>query len=465
MTFGIAFGAGLRALNAARLGIQIAGQNVANVNTPGYSRQRILQSASMPFSINYGMMLGTGVQVDNISRIFDAGLQARIGLQTSMFGSAQADFGRLRELEGMFLEPNGGLSHDLSELFGRIGELQTSPSEGGMRGGVVQAVRALAQNLNMLGRRVAELGRDTFQEVRGLAHLVDERTTSIANLNVQIVAMEANGASANDLRDRRDQMILEISELVDTRTIERSSGSVDLMIGGRSIVSGGRAARLTVTRSSPDVTSVGIEGGGQIDIQGGRIGALLRQETTRIPTMLSDLDALARNLALEFNRLHTTGVPGSGPLQSLVAHYGVEDTNKNGVRGDELLTSAGLPFTISNGELFVSVTNRTTGQLERTRIDIDPATTTLDEFAAQLDAITNLSASVDPVGRLRIRASNGYGFDFSPQLNPAPNGLGTFGGSSPVLGAAGTGPFDISAGGFPQTFTVDVDGTLETVTL
>ena len=138
MSFGIGLSAGLKALMAARLGIQTAGQNVANVNTPGFSRQRVMQSAAFPFTSGRGFQLGTGVEVTDIQRITNAGLERRLRLQIGQFSSSRVDFYRWREVEGAFNEPNGGLSTDLSNFFGRLQKLQTSPESRGLRGGVVQ---------------------------------------------------------------------------------------------------------------------------------------------------------------------------------------------------------------------------------------------------------------------------------------------------------------------------------------
>src|SRR5690606_5998682 len=109
MTFGLGLGAGLRALAAARMGIQTAGQNVSNANNPGYSRQRVSLSATAPFTIGR-MQIGTGVQVDDITRILDEGLERRIRLQTGLSSAASVDYSRWREIETFLTEPEGGIS-------------------------------------------------------------------------------------------------------------------------------------------------------------------------------------------------------------------------------------------------------------------------------------------------------------------------------------------------------------------
>lgn len=462
MSYGFGLGAGLKALRAARYGIETAGHNVANANTPGYSRQRVLQSASMPVSFGR-LQIGTGVNVDSIDRLVDDGIERRLRLQLGLTGQAEVDAGRWREIEGVFNEPEAGLASDLSDLFGRLGRLQTDPSDRALRGGVVQAGKSLAQGFNLISTRFGELQGSTFDQVRGLVRDVNEHARSIAELNREIVAVEATGQRANDLRDAREQHVKELSKLVDTRATERNNGTIDLLVAGRLVVSGTTTTELRTARDAEGNTSVLIGDSSQeLGIEGGQIGALLAHESSYLPGLQGELDQLAHQLTLEFNRVHTTGVPRSGPFQTLTSKTGLEDADGDGQRGDEPLAQTGLPFTVSNGELWVTVTNRTTGDLERTRIAIDPESMSLRDVATALDGIANLTATVDPLGRLRIDADQGYGFDFGSRLDPRPDALGSFGGTSPSFGSAQREPFALTV---PSAFTVTVNGTPRTVNL
>lgn len=470
MSFGFGLGAGLRALTAARMGMETAGNNVANANTPGYSRQRVDYISSLPFRLGSGMQIGTGVDIAGITRVVDAGLERRIRLQTAMVGAAQVDHARFDELEGLLGEPNGGLSNSLSSWFGGISALQTDPSDRALRGGLVQAGAELAQNFQLLSRRINELGGSTFNEVRGLARQANELSNAVAHLNQQIIAMESNGSTANDLRDQREEYVRQLSELVDVNAIERSTGSVDLLVGGHLLVAGSRATELSVGKGPGDRTQLLIaNSGAQVQVRDGTIAALLQQEMSQLPGYADRIDQLARNMILEVNRQHTTGMPRSGPFRSLVSHYGAADGDGDGQRGDELLSQAGLPFDVRSGELYINVSNQQTGDLERTRLAVEPDAMTLNGLAAALNGIDHLSASVDPTGRLRIAADSGYGFDFSPRLDEQPDAFGSFGGDAPRIGSSFAGPFDLSGQTFPVSFQVNTgtatSPTTTTVTL
>jgi flagellar hook-associated protein 1 FlgK len=455
MSFGFGIGSGLRALEAARFGMQIAGNNVANANTPGYSRQRIDLAAAMPYAVGSNLQIGTGVEVRGITRLVDDGLEQRMQLQLGLVGSAELDQSTYNQIESILGEPDNGLSSSFNDLFGAVDQLRTDPSDRSLRGGVVQSGNALAQGFRMIASRLSDLGGGTFDEVRGLVRQVNDRAAAVASLNGQIIAAEANGSDANDLRDTRAQQIKEIGKLIDARTIERSSGSVDVLVGGNLLVAGDRTSALAAGRDGDGKTKITVgRTNAPAAINGGRIAALLQQEHQNLPGLTSRIDDVARNTILEWNRLHTTGMPASGPFRSLTAAYGAADSNGNGARGDELLSQSGFTFPVKRGELYIAVTNLDTGALERTRIDIDPAAMTLNDLAARINGIDHLSASVDPSGRLRINADDHYGFDFSPRLDPNPDGAGTFGGTAPSIGSAASGPFDLSGQTFPVSFTV-----------
>ena len=182
--------------------MQTAGNNVANANTPGYSRQRVELSAAMPMTLARGMQIGMGVDVSSITRLVDDGLERRLRMQQGLVAGAQVDMSRMSELENMLAEPNGGLSTGLSDLFGALGRLQTDPSERSLRGGVVQSANTLAQNFNLLSGRLDELAGGTFDEVRGLVTQANQLASNVADLNAQIVAIEANGTQAKTFATR-----------------------------------------------------------------------------------------------------------------------------------------------------------------------------------------------------------------------------------------------------------------------
>ncbi|MEO0481387.1 MAG: flagellar hook-associated protein FlgK [Planctomycetota bacterium] len=465
MTFALGLGASLRALTAARLGIQTASHNVANANTPGFSRQRVSFSSSQPIFAQ-GFQIGSGVEIGEVRRIVDDGLIARIYGQNSLVGSSQARYERLLSIESLFGSDVGGLGETFNGFLGSLSALQANPGDRAFRGGVVQSAQAFTSGLNLIGNGLSSVSETTFDEVRGLAQSVESLAVQLAALNDAVVQAESSGSPANDLRDQREQVAREIASLVDVRQVDRASGALDLIVGGRLLVAGGRSSEVQVTRNADGLTELRIGSeGATADVEGGRIGALLQLERTTGPSYRSRVDAFVRDFTLAFDRLHTTGTPESGPFRTLVSDRGAQDTNGNGILGDELLSQLGLPFDIQTGELRIRVVNESSRDARTHTLRVDPSSTTLADFAAQIEAIPALSGSVDSTGRLRIQAQTGFGFDFSPAIDAQPDDLDVFGGARPSVSTGESGPFDLSALAFPATFTIDDGTTTQVVTL
>lgn len=467
MGYGFGFGTALRGLNAARLSMEIIGQNVANANTPGYTRQRVLLGSTLPTKEGArGFFIGTGVQVETVSRILDERLDARLRTQQGLTGSAEIDYRRMAEIEGILGEPGeGGLSGLFNEYFDSISKLRTDAGQRALRGGVVQAAQELTSGFNLLATRFSTLSSDGKLEIEGHIREVNTLAEQIADLNREIVTLEVGQHPANDLRDRRETAIRSLSTLLDTQAIEKGNGSVDILAGGYILVSGGRASELRAqAEESGDITLRIGRSTAKISPKQGKIAALLSTDTSGLGAVQSRIDRLAYGFALEVNRIHTTGMPKTGPFQTLIADNSIGDGNNNGNYEDEILAFGDLPFTIQNGELYVAVTNRTTGDIQRHRIEVDPNSMTLGELSDAIDAIPRLSSSVDPTGRLRIQAELGHGFDFSHRLDSNPNSAGTMGGANATLGAAKQGPYAFSS--LPASFDIAVDaGAPTTITL
>jgi flagellar hook-associated protein FlgK len=181
-------------------------------------------------------------------------------------------------------------------------------------------------------------------------------------------------------------------------------------------------------------------------VTGGSIGGLVQLSQSFVPDLQTRLDALAHSLIGASNHAHSTGIPAGGPFQSLTGSNAVQDRNGDGDATDELLADSGLPFEVQGGALYVNITRRSDSSFTTTRVDIDPASTTVGDLLAALNAIPHLGASLDGSGRLQLSADDGYGFDFSSRINPHPDTQGTLGGGAASLGTPGQEPFALASG-------------------
>jgi flagellar hook-associated protein FlgK len=276
---------------------------------------------------------------------------------------------------------------------------------------------------------------------------VNRIADDVAALNVEIGKSEANGTTANDLRDRRDRLLGELSDLIDVTTIDGANGSVRVLVAGNTLVGSAQANHLSTSTDAGGGLVLHIDGSqGELPVSGGTIGGLLAIVHEISPDLRARLDLLARELVLSTNRVHSTGVPPAGSFTILTGTNAVRDFDGDGKAADELLSNAGLPFDVVSGGLWVNVVETSTGSVARERIEISATHTTVQDFLDELNGIPNLSADLDASGRVRIVADAGYGFDFSRRLDADPDPAGAFGGTRASLASLAGEPFAFADG-------------------
>lgn len=452
----IGLGTGLRALLAAQVGLDTVGHNLANANTPGYSRQRVDLTQAMPTSVR-GILIGQGVDIGSISRSVDNLLLRRIHSQVSVSGRLNAQFDHMVEVEAFFSEPaDSSIGSLMDGLFTELASLGGSPNDGILKGGVVRAGVELSARMRDLGSTLGDIGGTIVQEVKGQIEEVNRLADDIARLNVAIGEQLSSGVSASDLLDQRDRALRALSELVDIRTLDGGDGSVRVTVGGNTIVGKAAAYDMEFTKDNTGALAFQIESAtGYVSITGGSIGGLMEFQEGFSPQFSEGLDKIAYNLIREFNRAHSTGVPASGGFEALQASYAFQDADGDGTVTDERLSFSGLPFELTDGVLHLNVSNAETGEVVKHKIAIDADRTTVQDFLDSINEIPELSANVDSLGVLQLTSDAGYQFDFSSRLETNPDRLQTFGSGRASVTNGSPGPFaltdgdtlDVTAGG------------------
>ena len=449
---------GLSALLSARYMLDTIGHNIANANTPGYSRQRVNLASGLPLHLG-GLLIGGGVNAGSVQRSVDELLGRRIQSQRSLLGSLGTQREGLASLEALLAEPGeNGLGGLLDDFFANVSQLSTAPSDSILRTSLVQSTSALTGRFRDLSDALGRTTSDATADVTSRVGEVNELASEIVALNLKIGETESVNLAANDLRDARDEALARLSELVDTTVVDGPNGSVRVLVSGNTLVGSARANSMRVTTDAGGEIALQMDGAsGFVPVHGGEIGGLLRLGGELAPAYRTQLDQLAHQLILELNRVHSTGVAGSGPFQSLTAANALEDFDGDGRVSDELVANAGLPFDVVSGTLHVNVVD-SQGGVEQHRIDLDATHTTVQDLVDELNEIPHLSASVDATGHLRIGADSGFGFDFSPRIDADPDPDGVFGGARATLGTPGSEPFTL-ADGATLDFTVSSGGT------
>ncbi len=424
---------GLRALIANELALNIAGNNIANASTPGYSRRDVLFSPVAGVDSFGSFSSGGGVEAREVRRLVDDLLSSRLRGQSQVLGRLDLRSKWLRDVESAFGEPGeGGVSALLDGFFAKLSAASARPDDSEARFAVVGAAVSLTESINLVANRLDSLRLQASQALAAKVGELNGLAERIAQLNGTISTLVGTGQKPHALLDERDRALAELSRLVDTRVISERDGSVTVLVGGRLLVARGRASDLESVEGTNGTASLALSGSTRpLNPQGGELQALLEIASGTIPETRAALDDLASELAFEVNRIHTTGVPSSGAFSRLEAAFSV-------ARPSAPLRSS-TPFPIAAGDLYVAVTDTSTGAIVRSRIAIDPDTTTLEGLAAALDAISRLDASIDGSGRLQIRAESGYSFDFSRRLDRDPLDSGAFGDVAVALDGAYTG--------------------------
>jgi flagellar hook-associated protein 1 FlgK len=279
-----------RALYAQRAAIDITGHNVANVNTPGYRRQRPVMSATPPAP--GGLKPGTGVKVAGIERMRDQFVDTQIRHTLASLGRWEARREILEEVQEVFKEPSDiGISAMMDRFWISWQELSGNATDPGRRTGVQQEAISLVSAFNLAAGQLSETMDDINQNISALVHRVNTTASSIAEINREIVRGNVVGENVADLLDRRDYLVQQLASDVDVAVVEDNSGLVHVTVGGRILVAGTDAREL-----AQDAL-----------ITGGRIKGLNEAANMIIPSYLKQLDDLANALMEKINEQHMAG--------------------------------------------------------------------------------------------------------------------------------------------------------------
>jgi flagellar hook-associated protein 1 FlgK len=435
---------GISGLSAAQKALDIIGNNIANAATDGYHRQRV--DFTPLYSVQEGeLLLGGGVDIAGITRMVDVLLEEEILRQQSSLGQVSQELGTLRTVESTFGEftSGSGLNAAIDEFFNALSDLSADPTGAIWQNQVLSAAEALAGQFRTLGEFLLTLDTQLRLEAEKSVEKINSMATQIAELNDSIARIEIGGAQANNLRDQRDKLINELSGLIGIQTQSREYGVVDVTVGGIPLVTGATATALEAGLDESGKLGIGIAGSHifHTDMQGGKIGGLLLLKNEVLSEIRGSLDDLAQAIIQEVNNYHVQGVGSDGSFTSLTGW----------VMPSENLSDFDPPVT--NGKIYIRVTNTDTGEITRHEIDIDASTGTLSSIAADITDIDGLTASVDSSNRLLIQADTNYTFDFLPAVLPQPSSSGLTG-SAPDISVSG-----VYTGTINQTFTFTVVGT------
>lgn len=421
-------------LQAQQIGLQVVGQNIANVNTPGYSRAAVNLTPASTQRVGK-LLLGLGVEVDSIVQVTDAHLNER--LRSAMSDSANGDVqnGVYSQLESILGElQDTDISSSMNNFFSAIGQILDQPESASARNLAVLQGQTLAGDVSRLAVRTGDIRNDLNDQLAGLAPDINRLLTRIAELNVKITTTEGGGDTGSDavgLRDERNLALQKLAQIIDIKTQEQPSGAVNVFTGGDFLVFDGTHRNIEVqydaaADGSPDATLVIQETDSALAITSGKAAGFIEARDHVVGKFMDQLNDFAAKLIFEFNKLYSSGQGLTGYSQ-LTAERGIADTSVP-------LDAAGLPFTPVNGSFDVLVRDKQTGLTKTTRINVDlngldGDDTTFANLLAQLDAVDGLSATTDAQGRLVLSSdspSQEFAFSNDTSGTLAALGINTF---------------------------------------
>jgi flagellar hook-associated protein 1 FlgK len=299
-----------RAMAAQQAAMAVIGHNIANANSPGYTRQTarlVAEVASRADRISYG----NGVSVEAVLRQRDTSLDGTVRHELAAAGHWSQRASILASLEQVLGEPSeDGLGAALDGFWGAWGDLADDPDGTAARLGVREQGRVVVDRLRGLHTRIAQTAPAVDEQLRSQTIEFNRLLGDLRTVSLQINEAELGGASANDLLDRRDLLLDQINAIAPVRFVTGEGGSFSLRVGGklvldRTLMRPLEAAVETVD-GNPRVR-LQMAGGDGVTIEGGAIGALVDLRDETVPQLLGELDLLAADLIQQVNAVHRNG--------------------------------------------------------------------------------------------------------------------------------------------------------------
>ncbi len=333
--------------------LETTGHNIANANTPGYSRQ-VTEFSARPGQGVYNGYIGSGTQVSSIKRIYDDIIGGQ--LQTST--SSHARFAALNDLasrlDTLIADPSSGLNNQLQSFFNSVQDIANDPSSLPTRAALLGEADSLVLRFSEMDRQFADLDAEISQRLAAAVTDINQLSTSIADLNDRItLGQAANGQSPNDLLDQRDLLLRDLAALVPVDSVQQSDGSMNVFIGnGQTLVIGSEARQLTTQGSEFDPTRLEVAyrtsaGTSVMDnrLTGGQLGGLLEFRNQMLDPARQALGQTAQAVAVTFNEQNAAGMDLYGNMGGDffgIGDPGVTYSNRNSGSGTAEATIADL---------------------------------------------------------------------------------------------------------------------------
>ncbi|MDP1539678.1 MAG: flagellar hook-associated protein FlgK [Moraxellaceae bacterium] len=369
----------LSALNANQRALATVSNNIANVNTDGYSRQTVDMATRQPNQFGFGA-IGTGVQITGIRRSYDEFVTTQLRNNTAGFFDQNTRYELGSQLERVLVDEGNGINSAFSRFFNSLQDVAASPSSLSARQVMLSQAQALANRFVDANAQFTEVGNEVDARINVAINDMNALVQRIGDLNEVISksAGQRQGAQPNDLLDQRDSAILALSKLVKVTTTQASDGSMSVFTGsGQPLVLSGQINTLSLDNNGRILL------GGVSDItaslSGGAVGGLLAFRDGTLATAKQELTEIAKTIADQFNALQVGGVDLAGANGTPLFGYNGDADNSSefilSVRiNDPVKIAASQGGGIGDNSNILAM-----AALERSAVSINGKTTTLGD--------------------------------------------------------------------------------------
>lgn len=313
-------------MTASKAAIATTGHNISNANTEGYSRQRVdLQTSTPHPKAGDRRVIGTGVNIERVSRTNDEYLEKQIRNSGRVMSHMEEKDLMLRQVEDIFNEMGGeGLNRLMSRYFNEFRKLANEPDNEAVRQSVRESTQAMINDFKRIRTEVVDVSRHIDARIGGYISEVNATAEEVKNLNTRIREAEIGGGAPNDLLDKRDVALKKLATFMDISSHKDNQGNVCVdVVGVGPLVNGPNAEKFLGYRSPADEygkaesaldikTSGNARGVVTHQLKGGKLGALLEVRDQTISAVLDRLDELAFNVVNATNSIHSQGFTREG---------------------------------------------------------------------------------------------------------------------------------------------------------
>ncbi len=299
------------ALLAQQKGMDVTGHNIANVNSPGYTRQTLILESSEETPVTR-IKLGYGVTADSVIQAFDRFTAKNITEKTASLAEYETKKSTLDYVQGLFNEATeNGLNKVTADFWNAWQDLSNNPAGIAERTALLEKAQNMVQEFHGIRNGLTQTKDEMNINLKGGIEEINTLDGQIAKLNERIVEAEASGTQANDLRDQRNNLIEKLSESTDISYLEKDNGSLTVTTkSGIALVDGN--LYWTLSQQGDNIYWNNIQSDISSELTGGKIGAWLDLRDDILPQYMANMDELAGTMIQQVNNLHYNGYTLAG---------------------------------------------------------------------------------------------------------------------------------------------------------